>query len=289
MSAINDSECKEIYRNTVGRAVCTHSFKEDIYRAMVDKQNRIADNETQSGLAAGRISRSLAMVALLVVIMVLTAPIVIRAYEKIVIEGISYNEKEIEGVEDVLKLWFNFDKWGQELEHQSGGLSDWQEYYPEFYAQLEESNSLDVWLPHYKMGEYEWSQGYGYIGRVYEGDVHISASFTNGDSVFTMDIHCFSRASGSSVSGKLEYHEEIVHNGIQYQIYKYSDDYTYDEYCRVFDETIPAEWEYVKMSEEEFYQWMAHPIHITTKINGYNYSFSISEDIEVEEFLDTIY
>lgn len=73
-------------------------------------------------------------------------------------------------------------------------------------------------------------------------------------------------------------------NGITYEINILCNDYTYPEYLAICEkESIPY-----TFSEELFNEWLSRPVYIRTMLNGISYTFALSSDINIEDFLNSI-
>jgi len=215
---------------------------------------------------------------------------VIQAVENFVTTGAEYEELPVVGAENITKAFYEHLYFNQTKVDKVTDLSLWKEMYPTFSSKLEQNQMMDVMLPHYKMDSYiEQENNYRYVGELETDEACVIGTFVNGESRYILTILRKPTASGTGAIYEMEYHYTIESNGINYEVCKVSQDYTYEEYCATFEKTMPA-WFYGElMTKEEFAEWMTRPIHINVMINGYKYGYGLSEDISVEEFIDTIY
>ncbi len=283
-----------LYQNTLQNIHCSDTFKEDLTTKMMQKSSTQKNirKEHANKLIMGKRFRpavTLAVTALLLVLLG-TNKTIIQAMENLITAGVTYSAFLVEDAANITRAYFDAALFRQEKEKNAADLTEWKETYPDFYAELEQNQMLDVILPHYQMDTYtELEDNYKYIGELKPGEACMGGTFANGDSIYTITILRFPSATATGSIHEMEYHYSLEVNGVNYEVIKVSDDYTYEEYCATLDTMVPVWLEKVFMTEEEFAVWMSHPVHIHVMINDYNYNFGLSTDIPVEEFLATIY
>lgn len=273
----------ELYQDTMQVVHYPAQLKEDLKVKMANGKQRKYAMSKGYRLAT-------AMAAALMLVLVGTNDTVIQAVENFITAGAEYEELPVVGAENITRAFYEAAYFNQTKVAEVTDLAQWKEIYPAFYAKLEQNQMLDVMLPHYKMDTYmELENSYEYVGEMEAGEACVIGTFANGDSNYILTILRKPTASGTGAIYEMEYHYTIEANGINYEVSKVSADYTYEEYRATFEATMPT-WFYGElMTEEEFAVWMTRPVHIHVMVNGYNYGYSLSEDISVEEFIATIY
>lgn len=273
----------ELYQDTMQGIHCTNAFKEELKLKMAKRNNKRCTVNKSYRLAA-------TMAAALMLVLVGTNETIIQAVENFITAGAVYEELPVVGAENITRAFYEAVYFNQEKVAESTDLAQWKESYPVFFAKLEQNQMLDVMLPHYQMDTYvEQENAYEYVGKMEPGEACVIGTFANEDSNYILSILRMPTASGTGAIYEMEYHYTIESNGINYEVTKVSDDYTYEEYCATFEATMPA-WLYGElMTQEEFKVWMTHPIYIHVMVNGYKYGYGLSEDISVEEFIASIY
>ena len=275
---------QKIYRESITNVVCP----EEMQKRIVQKMEHAAGKEISRLRTRFKLPVAVVMTCLLFVVILLSDTKIVGAFERIITRGIGYFVEDINGVEDVSVLKYNF-LWEQEVENKNHNLSDWEEYYPEFYKELETNQLLDVFLPHYGMGQYAWEDTVDYVGGpLHEGEASAGAKFVNEDSSYYMDIHKRQDDVSFLFVHKLSKRYQLEVNGIVYEILEISEDYTYDEYTKI-TEYVFKERSFGKEDEAWFEEFMKRPIYAKANVNGVYYSYSLSRDIDLQEFLDSIY
>lgn len=179
-------------------------------------------------------------------------------------------------------------EWNQDkLSGDSGAvLAQWETYYPEFYSKLLEAQVLEVMLPSLGLGEYEYRQGADYIGEMEPDGVFLSAEMWKGDSCYMFTISKLANATAMAFVNKMYSHYETSVNGITYEVIQLSQDYTYEEYRAIQEILLGGLFE--PLNEKQFNEWKKRPVIIMTMVDGWQYDYTLSEDIDVTEFLEGI-
>lgn len=273
----------ELYQEAMQGVRCSDVFKEEL-------KHRMAKSKSRNHVISKKYRMVAAVAAALMLVLVGTNETVIQAVENFITAGAEYEELPVVGAENITRAFYEAAYFNQAKVAEVTDLTQWKENYPAFIAKLEQNQMLDVMLPHYKMDIYaEKENAYEYVGKMEPGEACVIGTFANEDSNYILSILRMPSASGTGAIYEMEYHYTIESNGINYEVTKVSEDYTYEEYCATFEATMPV-WFYGElMTKEEFAEWMTHPIHIHVMVNGYKYGYSLSEDILVEEFISTIY
>lgn len=279
---MTDSEkIRTLYRDSMQRVTCPEALQERILQNMTEKE--VVPKKNKGNLAAA------------VIVLLLTAGIlmsntgVANAFSDIVRKGVGYFVKDINGVKDVGVL-IHMSLRNQELETAEHDISEWQSTYPEFYAELEANEMLDIYLPHYKMGEYAWEDTVDYYGKpLKEGEAISGAAFTKEDSSYYLSIARMSEDTRYISQGRYAERYELEVNGILYEVTRVSEDYTYQESKKVNEERSKNSGMKIETKEEDFEKRKARPVSVTTWVNGLYYSYALSADIDVEAFLESIY
>lgn len=273
----------DLYQNTMQGIHCSKAFKEELKLNMANgKKTKKAVNIRYRLVAT--------MAVTLMLVLVGTNETVIHAVERLFTAGAEYEELNVAGAENITSSFYEAEYFNQTKETDVTGLTQWKEVYPAFSAMLEQNQMSDVMLPHYQMDSYtELENSYEYVGEMETGADCAIGTFANGDSNYLLTILRMTTASGTGEAYEMEYHYTVEANGISYEVTKVSDDYTYEEYRATFEAVVPAKLHGTLMSEEEFAVWMTHPVHIHVMVNGYKYTYLLSEDISAEEFIATIY
>lgn len=212
------------------------------------------------------------------------------AAERLISNGVSYIRANF-GDFDVNRVYFNWSEWNQTAEVESvNDHTDWEECYPEFYTEMTPQGLTEAMLPHFYMGEYECQQVLGkerFIGNLGENDVCLQGCFTKGDSSYWIYISRYEGAVGSSLDIDIIDQYKLTVNDVSYEVIKLNPSFTYEQYVTVFEEAVEGRFE--PPSREQFDGWMQRPVRVNVMINNVEYIFCLTEDIDVEEFVSTIY
>ena len=87
-----------------------------------------------------------------------------------------------------------------------------------FIPNYRKNTLLEVLLPSFGLGEYEYRQGADYIGKMTPDDVFISAEMWKGDSCYMFTISRFSDAISVAFANKIYNYYEVPINGITYEV-----------------------------------------------------------------------
>ena len=295
MVIYNDAEMQAVYQKSLKSVVCCEKLQKKILAEMEWKQEELqgkACNEKQKRTSCSMWPRFNVPATVVVAIAIMAGVLlpdtsIVHAFEQMVTKGIGYFVKDINGVEDVM-VAIHGRLWNREIEVEGHDLSDWKEYYPEFYSELEENNLMDIFLPHYEMGEYEWVDKVDYVGKpLEEGEAIAGAKFVQGDSGYYLCIHKLDETAKIGFNHKVDKQYQMEANEIVYEIIELSEEYTYEEYVKI-QEYIYRNSTVSHEDETWFEEFMKRPIHVGAMVNGVYYSYTLSRDIDLEEFLASI-
>lgn len=212
------------------------------------------------------------------------------AAERLISNGVSYIRANF-GDFDMTGVYFSWNMWNQAVEVESvSDHTDWEECYPEFFKEMTSQGLTEVMLPHFYMGEYECWQVIGkesFIGNLGDNDVCLGGYFTKGDSSYRVYIERYAGAVGSNLDIDIIDHYNLTVNDISYEIIKLNSSFTYEQYVAIFEEKAGDRFD--PPSREQFDGWMQCPVRVNAMINNVKYVFCLTEDIDVEEFINTIY
>lgn len=283
------------YRDAVGQIGLPEQQKAQLCAAMEQRSAEPAGPEVKSVQhKIGRKKRFLYVyaTAAIAVVFFMTFPgkQLISAAERLISNGVSYI-RETFGNYPVNRVFFNYSEWNQTAEAESvNDHTDWEECYPEFFEEMTSQGVTEAMLPHFYMGEYECQQVFGkeiFIGKLGENDVCLGGYFTKGDSSYRVTIEQYAGAVSSSLDIDIIDHYKLTVNDISYEIFKLNTSFTYEQYVTVCEETLEGRFD--PPSREYFDMWMQCPVRVTAMINKTKYTFCLTEDIDVEEFVNTIY
>lgn len=155
------------------------------------------------------------------------------------------------------------------------------------YEDLKAMNMLEVLLPHYQVERYSLS---GSGNREIQFDWEWYGIYEDGDSRISITLQELGTVGSTKSTDMLSGHESRIVNGIAYEILYYSRPITYEEYIimqRYRVEYNYEAWSCSRIEYEESYFY--YPVGISCVVNGVNYQFYISGDVDIEEFLESIY
>lgn len=284
------------YRDTMQQIKLPEQQKEQLCAAM--EQGCITEPD-EPGVRSGRYEMGrkkqfsyVCAAAAIALIFFMTFPEkqLINAEERRISHGVSYI-RETFGDFNVNSVSFNWSEWDQTAEVKSvSDHTDWEEYYPEFFKEMTSQGLTEVMLPHFYIGEYECRQVIGkegFMGKLGENDVSLQGYFTKGDSGYWVYISQYAGAVSSALDIDLIDQYELTVNDISYEIFKLNPSFTYEQYVTVFE--ARTEGRFDPPSREYFDGWMQRPVRVNVMINNVKYVFCLTEDIDVEEFINTIY
>lgn len=284
------SRIQKKYQGDFSRISCPQTLrkrlKEEMYHAAMAEQHTSGKERKQKHYQY-RKALVPAATLLLCASILLWGKDTLHALEKMFSAGVSYSAFEAGDV-TATKVFFHLSKWNQDKPSAKSGaaLAQWETYYPEFYCELSEKQALEVLLPSFGLGEYEYRQGVDYIGKMTPDDVFLSAEMWKGDSCYMFTISRLSDATAVAFANKICNHYEVAINGITYEVLQLAQDYTYEEF-RAIQEKL-SEGAFESLNEAQFNEWKKRPVIILTMVDGWQYDFTLSEDIDVIEFLEGI-
>lgn len=293
------SNIQEKYQRDFGRINCPQTLREklteEMYHASMagqqtsGKESKLyAEQRCQKHYHRYRKALVPAAALLLCAGILLWGKDTLHALETLFSEGVSYSVFEA-GNATATMAFFDLSEWNQDQTSAGSGaaLAQWETYYPEFYSKLSEAQALEVLLPSFGLGEYEYRQGADYIGEMAPDDVFLSAEMWKGDSCYMFTISKLSNATAMAFANKMYSHYEIPVNGITYEVMQLPQDYTYEEYRAIQEILSEGAFEPLK-NEAQFNEWKKRPVIVMTMVDDWQYGFTLSEDIDVTEFLEGI-
>lgn len=286
----NEHKIKEIYRRDlagVGFLDEEKSLLADQLAGMELIKGKTAAVPMRRNWASGRAATAFGLGALLLGIC-FGGTGVLKALELQTSPGIFYTKVTHGGTEMSL-VDFQWDKWNVRMKRTGAAASEWQEAYPELWQELAEEGAADILLPCYHMGEYtaERIEAFVRFDERKGGEKEIGFLFRNGDSRIYMTANRNYSSDGSAFTGRIKEHYCKSVNGVFYEVMVLDENYTREEYEAARKASLGER--YTAQSEEEFEDYRKRNAAIVCAMqNDWEYSFSLTEDIDVEEFLESI-
>lgn len=193
--------------------------------------------------------------------------------------GYSYRRVEYEGLE-FTETFVLSSRWNQEVPMRSQPQTG---QYEGSYEDLERLRLLQVLLPHYQVDEYALETKEILI-EPYEKTWH--GIYVKGDSRMSLWISHTPNTSARTEVGLIDSHVLKYRNGIEYDVQYYSRA-DYEEYLLMQQYSQREEGEEV-LSREAYEAEMFYPVRIECLVNSVYYRFELTEDIDLEEFLESI-
>ena len=155
------------------------------------------------------------------------------------------------------------------------------------YEDLKALNMLEVLLPHYQVERYSRS---GSGNREIQFDREWYGVYEDGDSRISITLQELGTTVATKSTDMLSGHESRTVNGVEYEILYYSRPITYEEYIVMQQYRVEESYEAWSCSRIEYEEsYFYYPVEIICVVNGVKYQFYISEDVDLEEFLESIY
>lgn len=197
-------------------------------------------------------------------------------------QGYNYQKKEYGGVK-FTRTFVVFSEWNQEI---ALGMQPQEGLYEGCYEDLQQLDLLRVLLPYYRVEDYEQEQKEIHSEPYYKGWY---CTYRDGDSRISMNICYAPRTSARSVVEMPDSHEMIRVNDIEYDIQYYSCKADYEEYVKMQEYNRKGDADEQLLSREEYEEDIFYPVQIECMVNRIYYCFRLTEDIDVQEFLESIH
>lgn len=197
-------------------------------------------------------------------------------------QGYIYEEKEYEGLE-FTKTFVMFNTWNQNV---AMGMQRPEGQYEGCYEDLRQLGLLEVLLPQYKVGAYKQEQKEISSEPDYKA---LYCTYRNGDSQIGMNIRYAPETSAQSTVSMLDRYDKIEVNGIEYDVQHFSRKADYEEYMLMQQYNSKGDGDGPLLSREEYEDVFFYPVQIECMVNSIYYCFQLTEDIEVQEFLESIH
>lgn len=194
-----------------------------------------------------------------------------------------YTEVEYQGLE-LTSCYMNRDYAEQKT---TVGTQQPENQYEGAYEGLKELNLLEVLLPHYQVERYSLS---GSGNREIQFDREWYGVYEDGDSRISITLQELGTVGATKSTDMLSGHESRTVNGVEYEILYYSRPITYEEYIIMQQYRVEESYEAWSCSRIEYEEsYFYYPVEIICVVNGVKYQFYISGDVDLEEFLESIY
>lgn len=197
-------------------------------------------------------------------------------------QGYIYEEKEYEGLE-FIKTFVMFSSWNQNI---AMGMQQREGQYEGCYEDLKKLGLLEVLLPQYKVESYKQEQKEICSESDYKA---LYCTYRNGDSQIGMHIRYAPETSAQSTVSMPDHYDKIAVNGIEYDVQHFSRKADYDEYVLMQQYNSKGDGDEPLLSREEYEDVFFYPVQIECMVNSIYYCFQLTEDIEVQEFLESIH
>lgn len=155
------------------------------------------------------------------------------------------------------------------------------------YDGLDALDLLAVLLPHYRTQEYSLIDS---GNREVQFDREWYGIYAYGDSRISLTVKDMGKVDFTESTDMLSGHESRSVNGVEYEIWYHTRPITYEEYIVMQQYRVPVNyenWTWPRQKYEENYFY--YPVEIHCVVNGILHEFEISEDVDLEEFLRSIY
>lgn len=155
------------------------------------------------------------------------------------------------------------------------------------YEDLQQLGLLEVLLPHYQVERYSLADSGNLeiqFGREWYG------IYEAGDSRISITLQEMGTVAATKSTDMLSGHESRTVNGVEYEILYYPRPVTYEEYLLMQQYRVEYSYEAWSCSRIEYEEsYFYYPVEIICVVNGMKYEFRISGDVDLEEFLESIY
>lgn len=195
-------------------------------------------------------------------------------------QGYIYEEKEYEGLE-FTKTFVMFSAWNQNV---AMGMQQQEGQYEGCYEDLRQLGLLKVLLPQYKVGSYKQEQKEICSEPDYKA---LYCTYRNGSSQIGMNIRYAPETSAQSTVSMPDRYDKIEVNGIEYDVQYFSRKADYEEYLLM--QQYSSKGDESLLSQEEYEDVFFYPVQIECMVNRVYYCFQLTEDIEMQEFLESIH
>lgn len=197
-------------------------------------------------------------------------------------QGYIYEEKEYEGLE-FTKTFVMFSKWNQNI---AMGMQPREGQYEGVYEDLRQLGLLKVLLPQYRVEFYKQEQKEICSEPNYKA---LYCTYRDGDSQIGMNIRYATETSAQSTVSMPDSYDKISVNGIEYDVQHFSRKADYEEYLLMQQYNSKGDGDEPILSREEYEDIFFYPVQIECMVNSVYYCFQLTEDIDVQEFLDSIH
>ncbi|MDE6675344.1 MAG: hypothetical protein K2K19_11145, partial [Acetatifactor sp.] len=159
--------------------------------------------------------------------------------------------------------------------------------YDGVYDELKDLRLLEVLLPHYQVERYTLADS---GSREIQFEREWYGIYEDGDSRIVITLQDLGEIMAIESTDMLSGHESRSVNGVEYEILYHSRPITYEEYLLMQQYRVAYSYEAWSCSRVEYEEsYVYYPVEIICMVNGINYTFEISGDIDLEEFLESIY
>ncbi|MDE7222184.1 MAG: hypothetical protein K2O34_00205 [Acetatifactor sp.] len=194
-----------------------------------------------------------------------------------------YTEVEFEGLE-LTSCYMDRDYAEQQLELNT---QQPENQYVGAYEGLKELNLLKVLLPHYQVENYSLSAS---GNREIQFDREWYGIYEDGDSRISINLMELGQVMATKSTDRLSGHERRTVNGVDYEILYHEGPVSYEEYLLMQQYRVAHSYEAWSCSRIEYEEsYFYYPVEIICVVNGMKYEFMISGDVDLEEFLESIY
>lgn len=155
------------------------------------------------------------------------------------------------------------------------------------YEELKALNLLEVLLPHYQVERYTLSDS---GSREIQFEREWYGDYEDGDSRISITLMKLGEIVATESTDMLSGYESRSVNGVDYEIHYLTGPVTYEEYLLMQQYRVKHNyeaWSWSRIAYEENYVY--YPVEIICVVNGIKYEFKISGDVDLEEFLESIY
>lgn len=214
-----------------------------------------------------------------------SVPYLLAGHRDTVAGGIAYEYREVEFQGLELTCWCMDRSYAEQLVTISAQQPEDQ--YAGIYEELKNLDLLEVLLPHYRIEEYVLAGSYD---QAIQLEKEWYGLLEDGENRIHITLKQLGQVGMTSRTDMLSGHESRNVNGVEYEILYHARPITYEEYLLMQQQRVKYSyeaWSYSRVEYEESYFY--YPVEIMCVVNGIKYSFKISEDIDLEEFLDSIY
>ncbi len=197
-------------------------------------------------------------------------------------QGYIYEKEEYEGLK-FTRTFVVYAKWNQKV---AMGMQPQTGLYEGCYEDLQQLGMLEVLMPHYRVETYEQEKKEICSESYYKS---WDCVYRDGDSRISMNIRYAPRTSAQSVVGMPDRHELIRVDGVEYDVQYFSRKPDYEEYVKMQQYSRKGDTDEQILSRDEYEEEHFYSVQIECMVNEISYCFRLTEDIDVQEFLESIY